>query len=158
MWPTQLSTYPHSHHNEMRYISPFGHYACSGMESKWFMLWLQGCPQWLLEMAREGPRAANITPSPPCPAEVPAAVAKFTPPSPSIPAHHVGILLLSCTPAYRESCESARKPPRLAVPFLSLYSGELLPFISNQLPNHSVALPLSLLLFLLSFSHPPLCG
>lgn len=62
MWPTQLSTYPHFHHNEMRYISPFGHYACSGMESKWFMLWLQGCPQWLLEMARE---ALELQTSPP---------------------------------------------------------------------------------------------
>lgn len=107
------------------------------------------------------PRAANITPSPPCPAEVPAAMAKFTPHTPSIQAHHVGILLLSCTPAYRKSCESARKPPLLSVPFLSLYSVKLLPFISTQLPNYSVALPLS---FCSSFSfsnpsqahsHPP---
>lgn len=79
---------------------------------------------------------------PPSPVEVP--VAKFTTPPQASRHITLGFYYVPRGPAYRESCESGHKPPRLAVPFLPLYSVWVMPFISTPLPSHSPALSLDL--------------
>lgn len=97
--------------------------------------------RWPQRVVREGPKAAPLKAPQSC---LPVAAAKFTPPSPGILAHHVGIYYSPASEHTESHVKSGHKPLRLAVPFLPhiQHSVSLMPLVSTQLPNRSLALSL----------------